>query len=53
MAAWGIQVKECFAGTDTGCFPGAVTGERIFGYTKHVEGCLMKEYKYDPTDSGR
>ena len=27
--------------------------KRMFWYSKHVEGCLMKEYKYDPTDSGR
>jgi hypothetical protein len=27
------------------------TGERMFGYSKHVKGHLM-EYKYDPTDSG-
>lgn len=25
----------------------------MFGYSKHVEGPVMKEYKYDPTDSGR
>jgi hypothetical protein len=35
------------------CFPEADTGGRIFGYSKHVKGHLMKEYKYDPTDSGR
>jgi len=29
------------------------TGERMFGHSKHTKGCLMKEYKYDPTDSGR
>jgi hypothetical protein len=27
-------------------------GERMFGYSKHVKGPGMKEYKYDPTDSG-
>ena len=34
-------------------FPEADSGERMFGYSKHVKGHLMKEYKYDPTDSGR
>ena len=34
-----------------GCFPEADTGERMFGYSRHVEGLLMEEYKYDPTDS--
>jgi hypothetical protein len=34
-------------------FPEADTGERMFGYRRHVKGGLMKEYKYDPTDSGR
>ena len=34
------------------CFPEADTGERMFGYSKHVKGHLMKEYKYDPIDSG-
>jgi hypothetical protein len=33
-------------------FPKADMGERMFGYSKHIKGCLMKEYKYDPTDSG-
>ena len=23
----------------------------MFGYSRHVEGLLMEEYKYDPTDS--
>ena len=35
------------------CFPEADTGERMIGYSKHVKGPVMKEYKYDPTDSGR
>jgi hypothetical protein len=35
------------------CFPEADTGERMFGYNRHVKGHLMKEYKYDPTESGR
>lgn len=35
------------------CFPGADTRERMFGYSKHAKGLLMKEYKYDSTDSGR
>ena len=34
-------------------FPEADTGERMFGYSKHVKGHLMKEYKYDLTDSGK
>ena len=25
----------------------------MFGYSRHMNGLLMKEYKYDPTDSGR
>ncbi|KRY67946.1 hypothetical protein T4D_4290 [Trichinella pseudospiralis] len=24
------------------------TGERMFGYSKHMKGPLVKEYKYDP-----
>jgi hypothetical protein len=35
------------------CFPEADTGERMFCYSRHVKGPVMKEYKYDPTDSGR
>jgi hypothetical protein len=34
-------------------FPEADTGERMCGYSKQVEGPVMKEYKYDPTDNGR
>jgi hypothetical protein len=34
-------------------FPEADTDEKMFGYSKHVKGLLMREYKYDPTDSGR
>jgi hypothetical protein len=34
-------------------FPEADTGERMFGYSKHVNECLMKEHNYDITDSGR
>jgi hypothetical protein len=29
------------------------TGERMLGYSKHMKGSMMKEYKYDPTYSGR
>jgi hypothetical protein len=29
------------------------TWERMFGYSKHMKGPMMKEYKYDRTDSGR
>ena len=25
----------------------------MFGYSKHMKGCVMKEYKCDPTDRGR
>ena len=25
----------------------------MFGYSKHMKGCLIKEYKYEPTESGR
>jgi hypothetical protein len=35
------------------CFPEADTGERMFGYSRYMKGLLMKEYKYDPMDSGR
>jgi hypothetical protein len=35
------------------CFPEADIGERMFGYSKHMKGCLIKEYKYDPMDSER
>jgi hypothetical protein len=35
------------------CFPEADTGERMFGYSRHMKEGLMKEYKYDPADSGR
>jgi hypothetical protein len=35
------------------CFPEADTGERMFGYSRQVKELLMKEHKYDPTDSGR
>lgn len=34
-------------------FPEADSGERMFGYSKHIKGHLMKEHKYDLTDSGR
>lgn len=27
------------------CFPEADTGERMFGYSRHVKGGLIKEYK--------
>jgi hypothetical protein len=27
------------------CFPEADTGERIFGYSKHMKGFLIKELK--------
>jgi hypothetical protein len=35
------------------CFPEADTGERMFGYSKHMKECLMKECSYESTDSGR
>ena len=44
MVVWGTQVK--------GCFPEADTGERMFGYSRHMKGRLMKEYKYDPQTVG-
>jgi hypothetical protein len=31
----------------------ADTGERMFGYSKQMKRPRRKEYKYDPTDSGR
>ena len=30
------------------CFPEADTGERMFCYSKHVKGLMMKKYKNDP-----
>jgi hypothetical protein len=45
MSCYSKHVKECFSKADT--------GERMCGYSRHVKGLLMKEYKYDPTDSGR
>jgi hypothetical protein len=54
MLCWVTQVKGCLAKAGTGkTFPEADTGKRMFGYSRHVKGCLMKEYKSDPTDSGR
>jgi len=35
------------------CFPEADTGERMFGYSRHGKGHVMKEYKYDPTGNAR
>ena len=32
-------------------FPEADMGGRMFGYSRQLRGCMMKEYKYDPTDS--
>lgn len=29
------------------------TGERMFGYSRHMKGHMMKECKDDLTDSGR
>ena len=34
------------------CFAEADTGERMFFYSRHMKGHVMKEYKYDPTDGG-
>ena len=45
MLCWGTQVKDCFLEVGT--------GERMCGYSSHMKGHLMREYKYDPTDSGR
>ena len=52
MLCWGTQVKGYLAKVKD-YFPEADTGERMFGYSKHMKGPMMKEYKYDPTDSGR
>ena len=53
LVSWGTQVKGSLAKANVkDCFTEADTGERMFGYSKHVKECLM-EYKYDPTDSGR
>jgi hypothetical protein len=46
-------VKGCFAKADMKeCFPEADTGKRMFCYNRYMKGHVMKEYKYDPTDSG-
>ena len=34
------------------CFPETATGERMFCNRRQVKEHVMKEYKYDPTDSG-
>jgi hypothetical protein len=33
--------------------PEANTGERMFLYSKHMKRPAIKDYNYDPTDSGR
>ena len=38
--------------TCEGPFTEIDTGERMLWYSKHMNGTVMKEYKYDPTDSG-
>lgn len=47
-----VMSKDCQGTKVKGCFPEADAGERMFCYSKHVKGRVMKEYKYDPTDSG-
>ena len=54
MFGRGTQVRGCLAEANVReCFPEADTGERMFGYSKHVKGPVMKEYKHDPADRGR
>lgn len=54
MLCWGTRGKNIFLKqTCERLFPEAGTGERMFGYIKHLKEHLMKDYKYDPTDSGR
>lgn len=46
--------KGCFAGVHRG--RDALlehTGEGMLCYSKHMKRPVMKEYKYDPVDSGR
>lgn len=40
-------MKGCLARANTRktYFPEADTGERMFGYSGHVKGCLMRECK--------
>jgi hypothetical protein len=48
------QEKGCFEEqTWERLFPEADAGERMFGCSRYVKRLLMKEYKYDPTDSGK
>ena len=35
------------------CFSEGDTGERMFGYSRHLKTQMMQKYKYDLTDSGR
>jgi hypothetical protein len=51
---WGTQVKACLikANMEKTVFL-KETGERMFGYSRHVKGLLIKEYKHDLTDSER
>lgn len=49
---WGTQVKGYLAKADTrkNVF---LKQTQVEGYGKHMKGHLMKEYKYDPSDSGK
>jgi hypothetical protein len=51
MFCWGTQ--DIMLKQTHDCFSEADTGEKMFGYSRHMKGLLMKEYKYDATNSER
>jgi hypothetical protein len=51
MVPWSTPVKGILQTWES--FSEADTGERMFCWSSHGKECLMKEYKYDPSDSGR
>ena len=55
MVCWGTQAKGCLAKADTweNVFLKQTQVKGCFWYSRHMRGCLIKEYRYDPTDSGR
>jgi hypothetical protein len=45
MVCWDTQVTGYLAKANTRkTFPEADTGERMFGYRRHMKGPVMKEY---------
>jgi hypothetical protein len=39
-----VERMSCESKHGKDCFPEADTGERMFGYRRHVKGRLMKQY---------